>query len=381
MSLRSPRLRVAEAGIRGVPANYGGSETAVEEIGRRLAAEGIEVVVYCRAHKSPFPDAEYRGMRRVVLPSIPTFNLDTVSHSLLASLHLLRRDTADVVHFHGMGNALFLPLLRLARKKTVITIDGPDWERPKWGPVARRVLRFSARMAVRLADHLIIDNHPSIDYFRREFGVDESRFTYIPYGADVEPPTGTEHLDALGLEPRGYLLFVGALVPDKGPDTLVEAYRKVGGDMPLVVVGDSPFAPEFRRRLHEDAARDERIRMAGYVYGDAYRELVANAYAYVHPPRSEGTSPALLQAMGYGNCVICNELPEALRVVGDAAITFAQNDPDDLARRLERVLTEPELVAEYRRRSLDRVRDEYSWDDVAARHREVYERVLARPLR
>jgi glycosyltransferase involved in cell wall biosynthesis len=369
-------LRVAQAGIRGVPASYGGSETAVEEIGSRLAADGVRVVVYCRAHMSASPDREYRGMERVVLPSISTFRLDTVSHSLLASLHVLLRDTADVVHFHGMGNSLFLPLFRLSRKKVVVTIDGPDWERPKWGPLARGVLRLSARMAVRLADHLIIDNRPSVEYFRREFGVSDRHATYVPYGADLEPPTAIGELDALGLRPRGYLLFVGALVPDKGPDILVRAYRQVRGEMPLVLVGDSPFAPEYGARLREDAARDPRVRMLGYVYGDAYRQLVANAYAYVHPARKEGTSPALLQAMGYGNCVVTSSITEALEVAGDAALPFQQDDPDDLARKLEQVLADEELTTSMRERALARVRAEYDWDDVAAAHRRIYEQVL-----
>jgi glycosyltransferase involved in cell wall biosynthesis len=369
-------IRVAQAGIRGVPANYGGSETAVEEVGRRLAAEGVRVVVYCRSHKCPTKDREYRGMRRIVLPSIPTFQLDTVSHSLLVTLHLRLRNTAEVIHYHGMGNALCLPLLLGSRKKAVITIDGPDWERPKWGPLARRALRLSARLAVRWADHLIIDNRPSVDYFRREFDAREDKFTYVPYGADTEPPAETDELTRLGLEPRGYLLFVGALVADKGPDVLIDAYRRVGGELPLVVVGDSPFAPEFRQRLREAAAADPRVRMLGYVYGEAYRQLVANAYAYVHPPRNEGTSPALLQAMGYGNCIVSSNIVEAVEVAGDAAITFVSGDPADLARQLERVLADPELADRYRRLALERVQAEYSWDDGAAKHLGVYERVL-----
>jgi glycosyltransferase involved in cell wall biosynthesis len=370
------RLRVAQSGIRGVPANYGGSETAVEEIGRRLAAGGAEIVVYCRRHKSQTDDREYLGMQRVVLPSIATFHLDTVSHSLLSSLHVLLRNRADVVHFHGMGNALCLPLFAFSTKKTVITVDGPDWERPKWGPLARRVLRFSARLAVRLADHLIIDNRPSVAYFLSTFRVNDDVFTYIPYGASVDRPQEVDELGQLGLEPRGYLLFVGSLVPDKGPDTLIDAYCKVGGDMPLVIVGDTSFRSEFRERLHEAAARDPRIRMLGYAYGDRYRQLVANAYAYVHPPRREGTSPALLQAMAYGNCIVLNSLPEALEVAGGAALVFALNDPDDLARTLERVLADESLAARLRDSALVRIRDEYDWDKVAEAHRRVYERVL-----
>ncbi len=372
--MTTQRLRVAQSGIRGVPANFGGSETAVQEIGRRLAAEGVEFIVYCRRHKSPTEEPEYLGMKRVVLPSVPTFHLDTISHSLLASLDLLVRNRADILHFHGMGNALCLPLFFLSKKKTVITIDGPDWERPKWGPLAKRVLKLSARMAVRWADHLIIDNRPSIEYFAREFGYHDA--TYIPYGADRDPPRTTEYVRSLGLQPRGYLLFVGALVPDKGPDVLLDAYRRVPGDMPLVVVGDSPFAADYRRNLQEAAARDLRVRMLGYVYDERYRELLAHAYAYAHPLRADGTSPALLQAMGYGSCIVINSLPEALSAVGDCALPYARNDPEDLARTLQQVIEDPSLADDLRQRARARAEVEYDWDQVTAQHRAVYEHVL-----
>lgn len=369
------KLRVAQSGIRGIPANFGGSETAVEEIGKRLAADGVEVVVYCRRHKSATDERRYLGMKRIVLPSINTFNLDTLSHSFLSSLHLLARNTADVVHFHGMGNALCLPLFFFSKKKTVITIDGPDWERPKWGPWAKRALKLSAHLAIRWADHLIIDNHPSIAYFEREFGY--ARGSYIPYGADRDRPTGVEYVKSLGLEPGRYLLFVGALVPDKGPDMLLDAYAQVETDLPLVVVGDSPFVPDYRAALHEKAGRDPRVQMLGYVYDERYRELLANAYAYAHPLRSDGTSPALLQAMGYGSCIVINSLPEALSAVGDGALPFAHNDVDDLARKLTQVIDDPALADDLRRRALARAESEYDWDRVASQHRDVYERVVS----
>jgi glycosyltransferase involved in cell wall biosynthesis len=315
-------------------------------------------------------------MDRVVLPSVPTQNLDTVTHSFLATIDLLIHDRADVIHFHGMGNGLFLPLVKLSRKKAVITIDGPDWERPKWGRVARKALRLGARLSVKMADHLIIDNHPSIDYFRREMGAPDDRLTYIPYGADFERPTDTDQLEAFAVVPRGYLLYVGALLPDKGADVLIDGYARTGGKMPLLVVGDSPFAQEFRARVHSAAARDPRVKMLGYVYGDAYRQLVANAYAYVHPARHEGTSPALLQAMAYRSCIVSSDIQEARQVLGDAAVTFRGEDPADLAEKLERVLADPDLVEEMRGKALRRAEEKYSWDEVAEAHLSVYQHVV-----
>lgn len=366
------RIRVAVAGTRGIPANYGGSETAAEEIGSRLASKGFETTVYCRRHNSTTNAKAYRGMRRVVLPSLGSLNFDTLSHTLLASIHILIRNTADVVHFHGMGNALALPLFRFSRKKVVITIDGPDWKRPKWGRVARRMLKVSAYLATRWADELIIDNHPSIAYFREHFGAEG---TYIAYGADRDRPESTELVTELGLEPGGYLLFVAALVPDKGPDLLLEAYSQVPGDLPLVMVGDSPFVSEFRRALREASAADPRTRMLGYVFGEEYRQLVAHSRVYVHPLRSDGTSPALLQAMGFGCCIVVNSVEETLSAVGDAALAFERNDPQSLAATLERVLADSDLETELRRRAVERAAAEYDWDAVAAAHGDLYGRL------
>ena len=176
--------------------------------------------------------------------------------------------------------------------------------------------------------------------------------------------------------PGQYVLFVGALVPDKGPDLLVEAYRALRTDLPLIVVGDSPFAASYGAQVREMAARDARVRMLGYVRGDHYRELVAHAGIYVHPLRSDGTSPALLQAMGFGNCIVVNSIPETLSAVGDAAVNFRHNDAGDLTAKLQMLLDDPALVEQYRNRALERATQEYDWDKVTESHLDVYRRVI-----
>jgi glycosyltransferase involved in cell wall biosynthesis len=365
-------IRVAVSGIRGIPANFGGSETAAEEIGERLAHHGEEVVVYCRAHNSTSEAPTYKGMRRITLPSVNTFQLDTISHSALAALHVRFRNSADVIHFHGLGNGLVLPLLWGSGKRTVVTIDGPDWTRPKWGRFARLALRLGAYCCARWADEVIIDNFPSIDYFRERYRV---AGTYIPYGADRTRYEQTGYLEGLGLSPREYVLFVGALVPDKGPDLLIEAYREIRTDLPLVVVGDSPFVAAYGAHVRKLAARDSRVMMLGYVRGHNYRELVQDAGVYVHPLRSDGTSPALLQALGSGNCVVVNSVPETLSAVGDAAVRFRRDDPRDLAAKLQMLLDDPALVEQYRTRALERAIQEYDWDKVTEAHRDLYRRL------
>jgi glycosyltransferase involved in cell wall biosynthesis len=369
MTVVGSPLRIAIAGIRGIPANFGGSETAAEEIGSRLAADGDTVLVYCRRHNSTSSGRLFRGMQRVVLPSVKTFNLDTITHSLLAALHARLTRRADVIHFHGVGNALVLPLFGGSRIKTVITIDGLDWERPKWGRFASWVLHRSAGLAVRWADHLIIDNQPARNYFRERYGAASS---FVTYGADLSVPDSAAFVHDCGLEPRNYVLFVGALVPDKGPDLLIEAYRRVVTDRPLVIIGDSPFLHEYRAKLRRLAESDNRVRFLGYAYGEKYRQLLANCAAYIHPLRADGTSPALLQAMASGCCVVINSVPEALSAAGDAALPFLHNDVEDLARQIQRVLDEPEIAIAYGLRARAKVESDYNWQSIAQAHRAIY---------
>ena len=364
-------MRIAMMGSRGVPALYGGSETAIEEIGERLVQKGHEVAVYCRRHNSKTDEKYHKGMRRVVLPSLNTKNLDTPTHTFLSTLHALIFARPDVIHFHGIGNAIVLPLLKLARVRSVITIDGPDWERPKWGPLARMVLKLSARMASRMADALIIDNRIAQRYFAENFGTTSA---YVPYGAYLEPEEGTDELERLGFEDRRYILFVGRLIPDKGVHLLVEAFEGVKTDMKLAIVGDNPYFPDYIERLK--ATKDSRIKFLGYVFGRPYRQLCSHAHIYAHPLLVDGTSPALLQAMGFGNCILSSAVPEAMDVIGDAGFSFRYDDAKDLRRVLQKLIEDPALVEQARHKARQRVAELFNWDRVTAEHEQVYRAAL-----
>jgi glycosyltransferase involved in cell wall biosynthesis len=367
-------VKIAMLGGRGVPAHYSGSETCVEEVGARLALRGHEVVVYCRRHNSQIADAVYRGMRRVVLPSLNSKHLDTPTHTLLALLHNYAHDPADILHFHGVGNSLFLPWIKLLPGKKVITVDGPDWERPKWGPVARRVLKVSARLAMSLADIVINDSRTSQQYYQQHF---QRQTCYIPYGADATPVEASGALSQYGLEQRRYILFVGRLVPDKGVHLLVEAFREIKTDLQLVIVGDSPLFSDYIQQLK--STRDPRIRFLGFVFDEPYRQLCAHAYVYVQPSLVEGTSPALLAAMGLGNCVVVNSIPENLETVGHAGLSFARHDLRDLRRVLQQLIDDPALVEHYRVLARQRVKEVFSWDTIALTHEELYQSILGTP--
>jgi len=366
-------MHIAMLGIRGVPANFGGSETAVEEIGSRLVQRGHEVTVYCRKHKDSLPGQRmYKGMRRIVLPSLNTLNLDLMSHAFISLLRM-SQERFDVVHFHGVGNALWLPLFKLVGRgaKSLLIVDGPDWQRPKWGRMARLAFRASFPMAVRWADEIISDNVQVQELFRNQY---RRETPLVGYGADLEKPATQNALQKYGLEAGKYILQVAAIVPDKGVHILVEAYEKLQTDLPLIIVGDTPYMTAYKAKVQ--STKDLRIRFLGYIYGVEYRELLANCYMYIHPLIVDGTSPALLQAMAYGCPVIGSDLPEIDGTLADSGLRFKINDSNDLCQQMSILLANLTLASELGAKAHQRILDHFSWDKVT----DEYERLSARLL-
>jgi len=365
------RVKIAVLGTRGVPANYSGLETAVERIGERLADKGYEIVVYCRRHNVTTAEDTYRGMQLVKLPSINNKYLDTLSHSFLSLLHVFAH-RPDLIHLYGVGNSVFLIPLRLLRRPLVVSVDALDWQRKKWNRFASLCLRSSAGVAVRFSDRYIVDSQEVAKYYRERY---EKEPVYIAYGADMPEP-GKEDgcVEDFGLQPQKYVLFVGRLVPEKGVHHLIKAFGMVDTDLELAIVGDNPHDPNYVSSLK--SAADPRVHFLGFVYGDGYQRLCNNAYLYVQPSDVEGTSPALLGAMGFGNCVLVSDIPENLETVGDAGFSFEKGSPTSLKEKLEWLLREPDLVKEYGKRARARVTSVYSWDKIAQDTEALYLSVL-----
>ena len=360
-------------GTRGVPASYSGFETCVEELGARLVARGHEVTVYCRVPHVSYPGAAYRGMRLVKLPTVRAKHLDTIAHTLLASVHALGRRHDVALYFNvGVSPLVWMPRLRGAR--AVLNVDGLDWKRKKWGRVARLYLRACERWAGRLADRVVTDSRRVQQYYLERRA---TASTYIAYGAEpIAVPAGP-HLARFGLARGRYVLFVGRLVPENCAHHLVEAFAGLATDLRCVIVGDAPYSADYIRALR--AAADPRVVFTGYLFGEGYRELLSNAYCFVETSEVGGTHPALLEAMAASACVVVNDTPENLEAIGDAGLSYdgAVGAPS-LRSVLEALLKDPDRVAAEGRRGLDRVRRHYSWEGVTDSYERLFHEVLGR---
>lgn len=365
-------MRVAILGTRGVPASYSGFETCAEELGARMAAQGHDVTVYCRSHHVRYRESSYRGMRLVKLPGIHSKHLDTMSHTFLAILHAgLRR--YDVFLVCGVGNAILLPLITAMGGRTVINVDGSDFKRKKWGRFATRFLRASERWAVRCADEVISDSRVVQRYYEEMYGRETP---FIPYGCQRPTAAGKDVLERFGLAERGYLLFVGRLVPENCCHHLTEAFRRLRerNGLKLVVVGDAPYATDYIAALKSTNAPD--IVFTGYVFGDGYAQLMSNAYLCVVASEVGGTHPVLVEAMGFGNCVVVNDIETNLETIGEAGVSYhGEGGADSLLPVLESLVESPGRVAELRHLAKQRAMTVYSWDVVTAKYLDVFRRV------
>jgi glycosyltransferase involved in cell wall biosynthesis len=367
-------VRLAILGTRGVPARDGGFETFAEELGGRLAARGHDVTVYGRTRWVPRGQREYRGMHIVRLPAPRSKYLETVVHTVFSAIHALRSHW-DVVYVCNLANVPSVVLLRAAGKRVVLNVDGLEWQRAKWGPLGRAYYRLCARVASRLPVELVTDARVIQGYYQTAYGRSTS---YFPYGTDMEPVPDDGSLARLGLTAGQYVLYVSRLEPENNADVVIAAYANLKTDLPLAVIGDAPYASEYIGKLKAAAAQDRRIRLLGAHYGHAYRVLRSHAAAYVQATEVGGTHPALVEAMGYGNAIAANDVPEHREVLADAAVYYRGAEQLQLA--LQRLLDDPALNAQLRSAAHDRARSLYGWDAVATAYESwILELAVAAP--
>jgi glycosyltransferase involved in cell wall biosynthesis len=367
-------MRIAILGTRGIPANYGGFETFAEHLSTRLVARGHEVTVYCRSHYTSPRQLEFQGVRLKVLPTIRHKYFDTIVHGFLSALHAgtQRYDAALICN---AANAPFAPFMRLTGTPVAINVDGLEHKRKKWNWIARRYYLLVERLATILPNETVTDARVIQDYYQARYG---KASTMIAYGADVE-----RRPDPLvrrwRVEPNRYVLYVSRLEPENNARLVIEAFKRVRTAHKLLIVGDAPYAREYIEDLKNRARRDKRIIFTGFVFGRDYRALQQNAYCYVHATEVGGTHPALLEAMGFGNCVLTLAAPENVEAVGHAGIPYS--DELDLAAKLQRVLRDGSLVHAYRNRAQARVQEKYDWEYVVDQYEELFARMagIAQP--
>ena len=371
-------MRIAMIGAKGIPVEAGlsgGIERVVEELASRLAARKHGVTVYVRPYANQSRRTEWEGVRLRTLPCIRLRYIETISHVFISLVDALFRDY-DIIHIHGVGPSTlaWIPRLFAPKAKVVVTFHARDQFHELNHPVARAVLRWGEWTATHWP-HATIAVSETLQWFcKKELKKD---VYFVPNAVTIPNIThvGTNHVNAMGLEPGKYILGMGRLVQFKAFDVAFRAYKDVKSTMPLAIAGARGYDTPYAAKLERLARRDDRIRLLGFKSGDALHQLIAHAYAVIHPSRIEGMSLSVLEGMAYGKLVIMSDIPENREIADHSALCVPVGNTDALRDALQWAIQDPAMVRIRGTRARAFVKEHFSWDPVVEQTEAIYRTV------
>lgn len=368
-------MKIAIVGTRGYPYVYGGFETFVREFGERLVKKDVEVHVYCQRNLFANRPDTVNGIHLHYIPTVKGKSLNQIVHSFFSIVHATF-SSADIILVLNLAAGPMGWIPKITGKKTMINVDGVEWQRPKWRGLGASYFRFAAKLATKFYDMIITDADAMRQIYLDEFRTDS---TVIAYGAPPFKKIGVEYLNRFDITPGGYYLIVGRLIPDNKSDLVIEGFIRSGSEKILVVVGDVPYSDSYAESLKKLAT--DKIRFVGYVTdSNELMALYQNCFAYFHGHKYGGTNPAMLKAMS-NNCAII-----ALNTVfnremlknGTFGVFFDENT-ESLAHLIQFIEADDTLIEHLRNTVAKGLTDKYQWDSVTESYRLAMVKLLTKP--
>lgn len=369
-------MKIALIGSKGIPARSGGVEKHTEELAVRLAQKGHQVLVYSRSGYTRKRQKNYRGVKIIYPPYIPTKNLAAITHTLTSIIHILFQKV-DIIHIHSIGPSLlaFIPRLFKRKAKTIVTFHSRDRFNQKWGVLARLFLTLGEWTAVNFPHLTIAVSKTLYNFCQRKYP--NKNIVYIPNGASLFPKLKPHNIKKWGLQENNYFLTVSRLIPLKGIHYLIQAFKSLTLNKKLVIVGEADQENKaYEIYLKHLVSNNSKIILAGEQRGKVLAELFSSAYLYVLPSEVEGLSVSLLEAMGVGRCPLVSDIKENKEAIGEIGYTFHSKKVGDLARMLNFLNDHPELVFKAGKSSRLRIRQFYNWNKIVNKTIKVYQLLL-----
>ncbi len=376
-------MKIAVIGAKGLPPKQGGIEHYCAELYPRIVAQGHTVDLFARCSYTEFgwlENYDYEGVNVISLPSWETKGVDAFVTSALGAM-VASGKKYDIIHFHALGPSLFTCLPRIATSaKVVVTCQGLDWQRAKWGNFSTRLIKMGEKTAVRCAHGIVVVSEALHDYFFKTYG---RRTVYIPnapaeYGnSDAQFNYGK----SLGLKQGRYLIFLGRLVPEKCPDLLVTAFSALKPQgWKLVLAGGVSDTKSFTSDLLEKVANNPDIIFAGELRGARLWEIVRGAGLFVLPSDLEGLPLAMLEAMQEGIPVLASDIPPHQQLInGGKGTLFEAGNLESCISSIDWAIHHPQELALMAETAKRYVQLNYSWDQITSDTLKLYRSLLNYP--
>ena len=374
-------MKVAMIGHKVVPSRRGGIENVLTSLCPLLAESDVDVTCYNRSTdkvENEYIDmVDHNKYRGVTLKKAWTIEAKGISAMISSFTAAISATFAgfDVLHFHAEGPCAAMWIPKMFGKRCVATVHGLDWQREKWsGSFASKYIKFGEKVMVKCADEIIVLSESAKAYFKETYNRDT---VLIHNGIDKPTIKQAEKITELyGLSKGDYICTVSRLTAEKGLHYLIEAYNNIKTDKKLVIAGDTSDTDEYVAYIKQMAGDNPNIIFTGFISGDILKEIYSNAYIVAVPSDIEGMSISLLEALAYGNAVLCSDIPENTLVTEDKAINFKKSDVADLQNKLQNMCDDNLCVENLKHGVDDFILEKYNWNDVAVATRNLYEKVF-----
>ncbi len=374
-------MKVAMIGHKVVPSRRGGIENVLTSLCPLLAESGVDVTCYNRSTdkvENEYIDmVDHNKYKGVTLKKAWTIEAKGISAMISSFTAAISATFAgfDVLHFHAEGPCAAMWIPKMFGKRCVATVHGLDWQREKWsGSFASKYIKFGEKVMVKCADEIIVLSESAKAYFKETYNRDT---VLIHNGIDKPTIKQADKITELyGLSKGDYICTVSRLTAEKGLHYLIEAYNNIKTDKKLVIAGDTSDTDEYVSYIKQMAGDNPNIIFTGFISGDILKEIYSNAYIVAVPSDIEGMSISLLEALAYGNAVLCSDIPENTLVTEDKAINFKKSDVADLQNKLQNMCDDNLCVENLKHGVDDFILEKYNWNDVAVATRNLYEKVF-----
>ncbi len=369
-------MKIAVIGTKGLPPKQGGIEHYCAEVYPRIVAQGHSVDLFGRSSytdRSWLDRYNFQGVQVISLPGWDLRGMDAFISSALGAIASSGK-RYDIVHFHALGPALFTWLPKIASSaKVVVTCQGLDWQRAKWGTTSSRLIRMGERAAVRFADEIIVVSKDLQSYFSNTYGRET---VYIPNApaSYAESDPNFSYGTSLGLNQGRYILFLGRLVPEKRPDLLIEAFEALKpAGWKLVFAGGVSNTKAYVSKLLDRVAKNPDVVFAGELRGSRLAEIVRGAGLFALPSDLEGLPLAMLEAMQEGVPVVASDIPPHQQLLDEQrGVLFKTGDVDSCIRSLDWAIHHPQEMTVMAKNAQNYVQAYYSWERITADNLQLY---------
>jgi glycosyltransferase involved in cell wall biosynthesis len=361
-------MKVIVLGTRGIPNIQGGVETHCEELYPRLVNLGCDVTVITRkSYVENLANLEYKGVKLKHIYTPKKKSLEAIVHTFLGVIYA-KMQNPDILHIHAIGPSLMVPFAKLLGLKVVITNHGPDYDRQKWGKLAKKVLMLGEKLGTQYADEVIVISNVIKDIQENKYNRKDCKLVYN--GVNIpNKPKDIDYIKSLGLKENNYMIAVGRFVKEKGFHDLIESYSKLNSDIKLVLVGDADHEDEYSIRLKE-VARKHNVVLTGFIKGEKLNQIFSHAKLFVMPSYHEGLPIALLEAMSYNLDVLVSNIPANLEVSLKVSDYFQVGQTEDLKDKLSK-----KLDSNIKRDFSQIIEQKYNWNLIAQKILEIYKQV------